>query len=132
MNRFMFPPALETFVELFNARRYWESHEVLERPWREGGSGFYKGLILYASAFVHLQNGNAHGVQAQLTKAARELGPYTPTYLGIDVAAVLAHASAARRVVEHEEAGWPERIDVPPLRLRRTRVRGTEAELRAG
>lgn len=132
MSRFLFPPALETFVALFNARRYWESHEVLEGPWREGGSAFYKGLILYASAFVHLQHGNAHGVRAQLTKAIRELEPYTPAYLGIDVAAVLAHASAARRVVEREEEGWSERIEVPPLRLRRTRVRGSEGELRAG
>ena len=42
------PQALHRFLELFNAREYWESHEVLEGPWREGGSDFYQGLILYA------------------------------------------------------------------------------------
>ena len=67
------PQALHRFLELFNAREYWESHEVLEGPWREWGSDFYQGLILYASAFVHAQRGNPRGIRAQLEKAERKL-----------------------------------------------------------
>ena len=33
-----FPSALEAFVELFNQEAFWESHEVLEGPWRENGA----------------------------------------------------------------------------------------------
>lgn len=127
-----FPAPLERFTELFDAGRYWDSHEVLEGPWREVRSDFYKGLILYASAFVHLRSGNAHGVAAQLAKAARHLTPYAPSYLGVDVSAILAHAGAARAVAEEQGPAWAERIEVPPLRLRRGLVRGDEAELGAG
>lgn len=126
------PAGLEAFVERFNRGHYWESHEVLEGPWRAGGSAFYKGLILYASAFVHLQNANAHGVRAQLAKAVEHLTPYAPAYLGIDVTGVLGHAAAARRLALAEAPGWAERVRVPPLLLRRARVRGDEVELRAG
>ena len=31
-------------VELFNQEAFWESHEVLEGPWRETGSDFYHGV----------------------------------------------------------------------------------------
>ena len=85
------PPALHRFLELFNAREYWESHEVLEGPWHEGGSDFYQGLILYASAFVHAQRGNAGGIGMQLEKTERKLAGYRPCHLGVDVDSVLAH-----------------------------------------
>ena len=85
------PQALHRFLELFNAREYWESHEVLEGPWREGGSDFYQGLILYASAFVHAQRGNARGIGTQLEKTERKLAGYRPCHLGVDVDSVLAH-----------------------------------------
>ena len=69
-------------MELFNQEAFWESHEVLEGPWRETGSDFYHGLILYASAFVHVQRGNPHGIGAQLVKAERFLQEFRPAYLG--------------------------------------------------
>jgi len=128
-----FPTALETFVELFNEEAFWESHEVLEVPWRQNGSDFYHGLILYASAFVHLQRGNPHGVAAQLTKAERFLQKFHPTYLGIDVEALLSHARVCRKVVQENPdaiAGlWPENIHPPTIRLRNDHVSGSEPEL---
>ena len=128
------PQALHGFLELFNAREYWESHEVLEGPWREGGSDFYQGLILYASAFVHAQRGNARGVGAQLVKAERRLDGYRPCYLGVDVDAVLAHAGRCRELVERRRDGDPRSLlevgDVPRLELDTRLVRGDEPELR--
>ena len=130
------PQALHRFLELFNAREYWESHEVLEGPWREGGSDFYQGLILYASAFVHAQRGNAHGVVAQLEKAERKLAGYRPFYLGVDVDAVLAHAARCREIVERrpdeDPPSWLGVADEPRLELDRRLVRGDEPELRLG
>ncbi|HEV2148480.1 MAG TPA: DUF309 domain-containing protein, partial [Longimicrobiaceae bacterium] len=87
------PAALREFADRFGRGEFWESHEVLEAPWRRGRSGFYKGLILLASAWVHVERGNARGVAAQLRKTERELAPYRPAYLGLDVDALLAHAA---------------------------------------
>jgi len=127
------PRALHRFLELFNAREYWESHEVLEGPWRENGSDFYQGLILYASAFVHAQRGNAHGVGAQLEKAERRLTAFRPNYLGIDVDAVLVHSGRWRAFVERHPEDDPRSLlsrDPPRLVLDVQLVRGDEAELR--
>jgi uncharacterized protein len=123
----MLPAPFLRFVELFNAGSYWESHEVLEGPWREGRSEFYHGLILYASAFVHALRGNPRGVDAQLAKAERALAPFQPHYLGVDVAAVLASAAHCRALAG---AG---RTDArpPALRLAPELLRGTEPELAA-
>src|ERR1051325_8360025 len=47
------------YFECFNRGRFYESHEVLEELWlSQRGSpngAFYKGLIQFAGAFVHLQ-----------------------------------------------------------------------------
>ena len=130
------PQALHRFLELFNAGEYWESHEVLEGPWREGGSDFYQGLILYASAFVHAQRGNPRGVGAQLEKTERKLAGYRPYYMGVDVAAVLAHAARCRELVERrrdqDPSSWLGVANVPRLELDTRLVRGDEPELRRG
>jgi predicted metal-dependent hydrolase len=122
-----FPVALERFVRLFNAAEYWESHEELEGAWRVGRSEFYHGLILYASAFVHVTRGNAHGVWAQLAKAEVLLRPYRPAYLGVDVDLLFAAARAARNALQ---AG--EKPVAPVLVLSAARLRGTEPELLGG
>jgi predicted metal-dependent hydrolase len=119
-----FPVPLERFVRLFNAGHYWDSHEELEGAWREGHSDFYQGLILYASAFVHVARGNQHGVRAQLGKAEARLAGYRPAYLGVDVELLLDAAGAALGALQHGR-----RPVAPTLVLERTRVRGTEPEL---
>src|SRR5690606_41977082 len=94
-----FPGAYLRFIQLFNAGKYWESHEVLESPWRENRSRFYRGIIIYASAFVHAQRGNPRGVRKQLLKARRYLEAYRPHYLGIDVDRLqIGRASCRARV----------------------------------
>ncbi|CAN5792018.1 hypothetical protein BH23GEM3_BH23GEM3_25120 [soil metagenome] len=132
----LIPSALQRFVDLFNRAAYWESHEVLERPWRTGRSDFYKGLILYASAWVHVQRGNPRGIAAQLRKAERQLEAFRPAYLGVDVDALLAHAAVAlQTVLEHEGAAWHKWeavLPAPRLELRAERIRGNEAELAEG
>ncbi|MEE9133964.1 MAG: DUF309 domain-containing protein [Gemmatimonadota bacterium] len=128
-----FPAPLEAFVELFNQEAFWASHEVLEGSWRETDSDFYHGLILYASAFVHVQRGNPHGIRAQLAKAERFLRRFSPAYLGVDVGSLLSHARACRKLTEeHPDApadGWNEVIPFPRICLRTEHLRGDEREL---
>ena len=121
-----FPAALEEFVRLFNEEAFWDSHEVLEEPWRETGSEFYHGLILYASALVHVQRGNPHGIRAQFAKAGRCLQPFRPSYLGIDLEGLL-HAQEGIR----EGVGVPgdDAISFPSIQLQAEYLRGDEPEL---
>lgn len=126
------PGVLRDFADLVRTGAYWESHEILEGPWRETGSDFLQGLILYASAFVHLKRENAHGVRAQLAKALAALEGYPEAYLGIDVKRVRDHARRTRKLLGpggSPPAGWPERIERPEVTLRPERIRGDEPEL---
>ena len=123
------PRALRDFLLLYRAGRFWDSHEALEGAWRETGSDFYQGLILYASAWVHWERGNAHGVRAQLEKARRRLADYAPFYLGIDVDAVRAHCLECVEEVQRAPDDWPQRIAPHSLGVHARRVRGGEPEV---
>jgi len=129
----LYPPELEAFVELFNGEAFWDSHEVLEAPWRDNRSPFYHGLILLASAYVHVQRGNAHGIVAQLEKAGRALRHYRPGYLGVDLEPLFLHSAACRKAIA--EAGdtpasqWREVISFPRIQLQAKHLRGNEIEL---
>jgi len=92
----------------FNAARYYEAHDVLEDLWlAESGADalFYKGLIQFAGAFVHLQkqrarpehpkDGRRLAPAARLfALAQRSLAPFAPRHLRVDVAGVIALAEA--------------------------------------
>ena len=116
------------FLELYAARRFWASHEALEEEWFRTSSNFYQGLILYASAWVHWERKNAHGLRAQSIKALQRLDGYPSAYLGLDVDALRAHCIDLRDSVRPGFDAWRE---VAPMLLTFSpdRVLGTEAEL---
>ena len=114
------PPALEDFVDLFNKGAYWEAHEALEPDWKRTRSDFYHGLILYASAWVHHDRGNPHGIQAQLAKATPLLEEYSMGYLGIDVSGILKQGRAL---------GDGRAVSVPLIITDLRLLRGDEPEL---
>ena len=87
---------LTVFVRLFDQGLYWDSHEALEPAWRETRSDFYHGLILLASAYVHRDRGNPHGVGAQLDKAEPLLRRYGPRHMGVNVERLLEQARELR------------------------------------
>ena len=87
------------YFDCFNRGLFYESHDVLEELWlsdRHGGDGaFYKGLIQFAGAFVHLQKHNDLRPRlrpaAALFKLARSnLSGYPARHRRLDVAVVLA------------------------------------------
>ena len=127
------PSPLKAFIDLFNQGEFWESHEALEKAWRETGSEFYHALILFASAFVHVRRGNRHGIASQLGKADPLLKKRCPHYLGVDVQALVAHGEVCRHLVaENREApdgAWPVLIPIPRIRLDPALIRGDEPEL---
>jgi predicted metal-dependent hydrolase len=97
------------YFECFNQGLFYEAHDVLEELWlaqrRGPNDAFFKGLIQFAGAFVHLQK---HGVErprlrpsgALFKLAHANLASYAPVHERLDVAGVL-------KVIEN----WLERLE---------------------
>lgn len=100
-------PHYAGFFECFNRELYFEAHEVLEELWldeRHAPDGnFYKGLIQFAGAFVHLQR-NRPGPAVALYKLARaNLERYPAVHHRLDVRGVLALIADWRGRIEEEK-----------------------------
>lgn len=124
-------PRYVGYFACFNAGRYYEAHDVLEDLWlgeRGADAAFYKGLIQLAGAFVHLQKQHARPLHAKdgrrlapaarlFALAGRNLAPFAPHHLGLDVAGVLALAEgqAAHLTTRHTNPWQPDRA--PQLTL---------------
>lgn len=99
-------PCLQGYRRLFDAGQYYEAHDVLEHLWlatprSAPDHNFYKGLIQFAGAFVHLQkqfhapDHPKHGrrlapASRLFSLAAANLAPAGTHRHGVDVAAVRA------------------------------------------
>jgi len=99
-------PRYTGYFTCFNAGQYYEAHDVLEDLWL-GDPGpdydFFKGLIQFAGAFVHLQkqaarpdhpkDGRRLQPAVRLFELAKaNLAPYRPRHLRLDVDGVIALA----------------------------------------
>jgi len=77
----------------FNAGLYYEAHDVLEELWlRERGrpnDSFYKGLIQFAGAFVHLQKNRLKPSAALFKLAEANLTKYPGRHEALRVDLVL-------------------------------------------
>lgn len=82
------PPGLLAGVELFNAREFYECHEVLEEIWlAEPGQirTLYQGILQVGVAFYHLGRGNYRGATSLLETGITYLRGFTPTCMDFDV-----------------------------------------------
>jgi uncharacterized protein len=81
------------YFECFNRGLFYESHDVLEELWlgeRTGPNGaFYKGLIQFAGAFVHLQKGRLRPAAALFKLAGANLQKYPSPHQQLNTAMVL-------------------------------------------
>ncbi len=85
------------YFECFNQQFFYEAHDVLEELWlAEGRSGanygFYKGLIQFAGAFVHLQKHRLKPAAALFRLSQTYLRQYPREHQGLDVAELTAWA----------------------------------------
>jgi predicted metal-dependent hydrolase len=80
------------YFDCFNRQLYYEAHEVLEDLWladRTGPNGnFYKALIQFAGAFVHLQKNRLRPSAALLKLAQANLEQYPDRHEQLNLAAV--------------------------------------------
>ena len=81
------------YFACFNRELFYESHDVLEELWlanRSGSNdGFYKGLIQFAGAFVHLQKNRLRPAAALFRLSQSYLRQYPSVHQQLDVARIL-------------------------------------------
>ncbi len=81
-------------IELFNAGRYWDAHEVWEHEWmpdRKGAdAGFFKGLIQVAAGCLHYGRHNKRGAVNKWRSGADYLRPYLPEHRGVRLMPLVA------------------------------------------
>jgi|SRR5882672_4946123 len=109
------------FFECFNQQFFYEAHEALEQLWlparRRPEGAFYKGLIQLAGAFVHLKKGRIQPAASLFTRAKDNLEPYQPTYLQLNISAVLRLIKAWHNKVTAPGFQVESFSAVPPPRL---------------
>ena len=79
---------VERAVALFNAERFFESHEDLESLWRTAQGGekeLLQGMILVCAAFVHEQKGERSVALGIVKRSLPKLAWTEREYHGIDV-----------------------------------------------
>jgi predicted metal-dependent hydrolase len=78
------------YFECFNRGLFYEAHDVLEELWlsvrRGPNDGFYKALIQFAGAFVHLQKNRLRPAASLFKLSKSYLQPYLPENERLDVA----------------------------------------------
>ena len=108
-----FDPHYLGYFTCFNQGLYYEAHDVLEELWladRRGPLGdFYKGLIQFAGAFVHLQKNRLRPAAALFKLALNNLEKYPRLHEHLNVATT---CELARKWLEGVERA---RFDVNPL-----------------
>jgi predicted metal-dependent hydrolase len=73
-------------IELFNAGRFFDCHEVWEEVWKRAAGAeklFYQGMIQIAVALVHAERGNPRGARSTWNKALAKLDRLPAEHMGI-------------------------------------------------
>lgn len=93
----MKPPADQRFtrgLELFNAEKFFECHDVIEELWLETDSAdpyrdLYKGVIQAAAALYQFERGILSGALGLSRTAVGYLEKYAPEALGLKVSRLM-------------------------------------------
>jgi len=86
-------------IEEFNAGKYFEQHETLERVWRAETRqvrDLYRGILQIGVAYLQIERGNAPGALKMFARAFRWLEAFRPACQGVDVERLLREAQAVR------------------------------------
>ena len=109
-------PHYAGYFDCFNRQLFYEAHDVLEELWlqdRRGPAGdFYKGLIQFAGAFVHVQKGRPQPAVALLNLAAANLTKYGPEFERLNIGKTLELIGAWRARLQ--SAGDVDRLLTTP------------------
>jgi uncharacterized protein len=79
-------------IQLFNARQFFDAHEVWEDVWRDSQGlerRFLQGLIQSAVAFHHYSTGNLTGARSLMERGRKNLAACPEHFGGITLSALL-------------------------------------------
>jgi predicted metal-dependent hydrolase len=86
-------PHLVGYLRCFNSQKFYEAHDVLEALWlkdRTGPDGdFFKGMIQFAGAFVHLQKSRNRPAKVLFLRCTTYLSKYPSKFYALDVAGII-------------------------------------------
>jgi len=107
------------YFECFNEQAYYEAHDVLEELWLEDRSqkeaNFYKGLIQFAGAFVHLQKNRLQPAFRLFLLAEGNFSQYESTYQGLLLSTYQSMSKKYRDLLESSDFSKnPWSSDNPP------------------
>ena len=108
------------YFECFNRQLFYEAHDVLEELWLAEGKqganyGFYKGLIQFAGAFVHLQKNRLRPAAALFKLSQSYLEKFPAHHQRLGVIEVLSLATEwIARLEKTEFTRNPMREFMPP------------------
>ena len=99
------------YFECFNRQMFYEAHDVLEELWLAEGKrgvnyGFYKGLIQFAGAFVHLQKDRLRPAAALFKLSRSYLEKFPEQHQQLSVTRVMS--LSAEWTAELESNGFTE------------------------
>ena len=103
-------------LEHFNAREFFEAHEVWEEIWlaeTEPEKTFLQGLIQIAAAFHHYCRGNPQGAESLLASGIVKLTRFPAHHRGLDIAELRNTAKKWARALGNEEK--PGKNELPVL-----------------
>lgn len=105
------PPGLAAGIAAFNAREFYEAHEVIEHEWhaeRRPIRRLYQGILQIGVGFLHARRGNHAGALLLLEDGIEKTADFAPRCLGIETGQLVAEAQAC--LDRLRELG-PERLD---------------------
>jgi predicted metal-dependent hydrolase len=101
-------------IQLFNAREFYDAHEVWEDVWRESNGlekQFLQGLIQAAVAFHHHSTGNVIGACSLMGRASKNLAGCPEEFGGVRVTDLLESLRQWREaLLEGDVMPWHPRI----------------------
>lgn len=104
------PEGVREGIELFNARRFFEAHEVIEHEWHAEKASIrrlYQGILQIGVGFYHALNGNHKGAVLLLTDGLNKTSEFTPHALGVRTGKLVTEAQVCLQAIE---ALGPDRI----------------------
>ncbi len=115
--------AFQHGIDLFNAKKFFDAHEVWEDVWRAAPAGekkFLQGLIQIAVALHHHSRGNLQGARSLLARAQRNLSNYPDSFAGLDLGSIRAAVAGCQRALDSGAS-------LPPFQMRPSGNLGPEA-----
>ena len=103
---------LETGIEVFNAGRFFDSHEFFEEIWRSTNPeprDLYQGLVQVAAGMYHWTvRSKAAPAARMLERAVKRLEPFRSVATGVDVAGLLVVLEPWQIWLNEPEGAAPE------------------------